>query len=93
MQALPFSEARAQLVEALRSVEAGNEPVLISRRGQAAGVLMSLAQYRQLGGGDSGFVARLQRWRDEHLAEAGDADERDPFEGLRQTESGRDFSW
>lgn len=92
MQTLPFSEARAQFAEALRSVEAGNEPVLISRRGQAAGVLMSVEQYRELGG-DHGFIASLQRWRDEYLADVVDADAADPFDGLRQTESGRDFKW
>lgn len=93
MQTLPFSEVRAQLADALRGVEAG-EPVVISRRGQAAGVLMSFAQYQQLGGG-TGFADQLARWRLEYAPDAdmGVASEADPFEGVRQADAGRDFAW
>jgi len=93
MQTLPFAEARAQLAEALRSVEAGDEPVLISRRGRAAGVLMSCRQYHQLTGEPGGFVERIGRWRAEHLAQAQGSGADDPFAGVRQTEPARDFSW
>jgi len=59
MHSLPFTEARAHLADTLREVEATGTPVLISRRGQTAGVLMSWAQYRRLQSGTAGFSARL----------------------------------
>ncbi|MFC4523585.1 type II toxin-antitoxin system Phd/YefM family antitoxin [Cupriavidus pinatubonensis] len=90
MQAIPFSEARAHLAEALRGVEVAQEPLVISRRGQAAGVLMSWSQYRQLVGASSGFAARLAEWRQDFV---GTEDEADPFEGVRQPDTGRPFSW
>jgi prevent-host-death family protein len=93
MQSLPFSAARAQLSEALRSLEAGDAPMVISRRGQAAGVLMSMAQYRQLSGTGAGFSERLTAWRNQYLREADASAEADPFVGLRQPDAGRDFAW
>ncbi|WP_354681805.1 type II toxin-antitoxin system Phd/YefM family antitoxin [Cupriavidus necator] len=90
MQTIPFSEARAHLADALRGVEVSQEPLMISRRGQAAGVLMSWSQYRQLVGSSSGFSARLAEWRKSYAAEE---DEGDPFEQLRQPDGGREFSW
>lgn len=95
MQTLPFSEARAQLAHALRSVEVGDEDaVLISRRGQAAGVLISVAQYQQFAGKNNGFMARLQQWRNGNLAQSPQqTDEADPFDNLRQNASTRDFAW
>lgn len=97
MQTIPFSEVRAQLADALRSVEAGDEPVLISRRGQAAGVLMSFRQYQHLSGAGLGFSAQLQRWRSTYLAQtAGEGDANvnlNPFEGVRQADEARKFAW
>ncbi|HEY5579660.1 MAG TPA: type II toxin-antitoxin system Phd/YefM family antitoxin [Rhodoferax sp.] len=93
MQTLPFSEARARLADVLRRVEAGPEPVLISRRGAAAGVLMSFEQYQSLGGAATGFAARLKRWRAEYLAAGHGSAEKDPFEDVRQNETTREFSW
>lgn len=93
MQTLPFSEARAQLANALRSVEAGNAPVTISRRGQAAGVLMSFDQYQRLSGEVTGFAASLQAWRTEHLTAGGTQVGDDPFANLRQADAAREFSW
>jgi prevent-host-death family protein len=99
MQTWPFSAVRAQLSDALRSVEAGDAPMLISRRGQAAGVLMSVAQYRQLSGAGDGFAGRLAAWRNQYLCEVdapaeGDSPtEVDPFANLRQPDAGRDFAW
>jgi prevent-host-death family protein len=93
MQTLPFAEARAQLADALRSVEARHEPLLISRRGQVAGVLMSYEQYRQLDTGGVGLADRIQRWRAEYLGAAQSTATDDPFDQLRQTEPGRDFAW
>ncbi|MCY1204520.1 Antitoxin type II toxin-antitoxin system, type II toxin-antitoxin system [compost metagenome] len=90
MQTIPFSEARAHLADALRGVEVAQEPLMISRRGHAAGVLMSWSQYRQLVGTSSGFSARLAEWRQQHVA---GEDESDPFAQLRQPDGGREFSW
>lgn len=96
MQTLPFSEARAHLANALRSVEAGNEPFSISRRGHVAGVLMSFEQYQRLSGGATGFAERLGHWRTmylAHLASDAAAPEDDPFANVRQPDAGREFSW
>lgn len=96
MHSLPFSEARAHLADTLREVEATDTPVLISRRGQTAGVLMSWAQYRRLQTGTTGFSARLTQWRAECLApEAGTRreDEPDPFADLRDPSPGRVVDW
>lgn len=93
MQTLPFSEARAQLADVLRRVEAELEPVLISRRGAPTGVLMSFEQYQRLGDDANGFAARLKRWRAEYLASGTGAEETDPFEDVRQNEPSREFSW
>ena len=48
MQTIPFNELRAHLAQVLDAVEAGQEPVVISRRGKAAAVLVSCAQYERL---------------------------------------------
>ena len=104
MQTLPFSEARAQLAEVLRGIEAGEAPVLISRRGHASGVLMSVARYQQLSGAGGSVVDCLQNWRANHLAQtlesaepAGPgeaaAGQADPFEGVRQADVPRPFAW
>ena len=92
MQIIPFSEARAQLANALRSVEAGHEPFSISRRGQVAGVLMSYEQYQRMGGAATGFAEKLKQWRTEQLTTPGGTLEDDPFANLRQTDTAREFS-
>lgn len=93
MQTLPFSKARAQLAQALRSVEAGNEPFSISRRGQVAGVLMSFEQYQRMGGVATGFAEKLKLWRAEPLNLLSGTAEGDPFADVRQEDGGREFSW
>jgi prevent-host-death family protein len=93
METLPFSEARAHLADALRRVESGHEPVLISRRGQGAGVLMSFEQYQGLNDKADGFTQCLERWRATYLPLAVDADGADPFSDVRQADAARDFSW
>lgn len=90
MLTVPFSEARAHLADTLREVEHSQQPVLISRRGDAAGVLMSLAQYRQLSGGATGFATRLAQWRADNASAPAEVDE---FADLRDPGSGRDFTW
>jgi prevent-host-death family protein len=90
MHSIPFSEARANLAETLREVETSEQAMIISRRGQAAGVLMSYAQYRQLTGQPLSFAARLQKWRAECATQP---EETDPFDSVRDRSPGRDFSW
>ena len=93
MQTIPFSEARAQLADVLRGVESGDEPLMISRRGQASGVLMSVAHYQQLSGEAQGFLDRLQVWRANWLDAADVSGKDDPFADIRQKDAGRDFAW
>jgi len=93
MQVLPFSEARAQLAQALRRVEAGDQPFSISRRGQVAGVLMSFEQYQRLSGKPTGFAEKLQAWRTHYLTPDQAGLVEDPFAGVRQLDAAREFSW
>jgi len=97
MLSVPFTEVRAHLADTLREVESGQEPVLISRRGQTAGVLMSWAQYRRLTEGASDFEAALERWRAECLpeprSELEETPEADPFANLRDPDPGRTYDW
>ena len=89
MQSIPFSEARAHLAETLRFVENSNNPLVISRRGQDVGVLMSLEQYQQLARSPSSFSARLNQWRTTYAQ----TNHNDPFDDVRDSSSGREFSW
>lgn len=99
MQIIPFSQARAHLADTLNLVENAGEPALISRRGQSAAVLMSVAQFERLSGRDQGFAERLQAWRSETFG-AGkqkrpveDASAADPWDGLRDRSEGRKPAW
>lgn len=94
MHTIPFSEARTRLAETLSSLDEGGEPVLISRRGQATAVLMSVAQYERLLAQGDGPAARLQAWRAEHeneLAEWGRAG--DPWVDVRDRRATRSVDW
>lgn len=93
MQQIPFSEARANLAETLRSVEAGTEPAVISRRGAPAAVLMSVTQYRQLSGSAQNFAGRLKDWREQHLPKSSATAAKDPWAKVRDTTPGRDSPW
>ncbi len=91
MNQIPFSKARANLADTLRSVEAGTEPALISRRGEPAAVLMSLAQYRRLSGASQDFAGRLDGWRQRYLTADAAAD--DPWADVRDPSPGREVAW
>lgn len=98
MPSMPFSEVRAHLADTLREVELTAQPVLISRRGATAGVLMSWTQYQELTGApdrQAGFAARLAHWRAEHPDAVADtaADAADPWAGVRDSSPGRDAVW
>ena len=87
MDSIPYSEVRARLAETLKQLEIRDEPIFISRRGQPAGVLMSVTQYQRLQGGPSGFGEALLAWRARHAqvlaAGAEDLAWEDPFANVR----------
>jgi len=91
MRHIPLSQARANLADTLRSVEIGTEPALISRRGEPAAVLMSIAQFRRLSGASRNFAELLDGWRQHHLD--GDAPVDDPWVDVRDPSPGRDVEW
>jgi prevent-host-death family protein len=91
MQQIPLSQARANLADTLRRVESGTEPALISRRGEPAAVLMSLAQYRRLSGASQDFAGLLGGWRQHYLGDDAPAD--DPWADVRDPSPGREVAW
>ena len=91
MQHIPLSQARANLADTLRSVEIGTEPAVISRRGEPAAVLMSLAQYRRLSGASHDFAGLLDDWRAHYLKD--DAAAEDPWADVRDPSPGREVAW
>ncbi len=98
MQTIPFSQARAHLADTLNQVEASTEPTLISRRGQSAAVLMSVAQYQQLSEPMQDFDTQLHVWRARYLGDAqpDEADsqaEADPWAAVRDRAEGRGSPW
>lgn len=101
MDSIPYSEVRANLAETLKQLAVRDEPVYISRRGEPAGVLMSVAQYRRLQGAPADFATAYRAWRKEYerdLAASGELDEDgvDPFANIRDPspDGGRPpFEW
>jgi prevent-host-death family protein len=96
MQTIPFSEVRARLADTLRVLAHSEEPVFISRRGEPAAVLLSVAQYQRLTGTPVQTPwAALQAWRTRHAIQTQPADEADPFADVRDRslDGGRDFAW
>lgn len=88
-----YSYTRLHLAETLQHVVAQGEAVVISRRGEAEAVLMSVQQFNQLQQAQQsqhGFMARLAQWRETEPEAAINAED---FQPVRQQESGRDFSW
>lgn len=90
MQTIPFNALRAHLAQALREVEASREPIVISRRGKAAAVLMSWARYERLSEPAFDLGAALDEWRT-GSAPAGEEADGDPWAGVRDADpaSGR----
>lgn len=86
MNSIPYSDLRAHLAETLKQLEVREEPLFISRRGEHAAVLMSVAQFERLQRGQGGFGQALLAWRERHAAElAAEDDEswQDPFADVR----------
>lgn len=86
MDSIPYSELRAHLAETLKKLEVRDEPVVISRRGEPAAVLMSVAQYERLQGAPKDFGSAWLAWRERHAAEMaqkGEEDWPDPFADVR----------
>jgi prevent-host-death family protein len=69
VDSIPYSELRAHLAETLKKLEVRDEPVFISRRGEPAAVLMSVAQYERLQGGPKDLRSAMLAWREHHAAE------------------------
>lgn len=86
MQTIPFNELRAHLAQTLREVEATREPVVISRRGKAAAVLMSWAQYERLREPEFDLGAALDAWRAGAAAGAAESDDDDPWAAVRDAD-------
>jgi prevent-host-death family protein len=93
MQTIPFSQARAQLASTLQQVTQSGEPTTISRRGQSAAVVMSIAQYERMSGGAENFSNRLAAWRAVHIGENSVAVDDDPWAQVRDLSPGREFAW
>jgi prevent-host-death family protein len=99
MDSIPYSEVRAQLAETLKRLALRDEAIYISRRGQPAGVLMSVAQYERLQGGIGDFGNALLAWRQRYeseLAAASNEEWQDPFADVRDRspDGGRPpFAW
>ncbi|MGF6526743.1 hypothetical protein ABID77_002045 [Variovorax sp. PvP013] len=72
-------------------VEISTEPALISRRGEPAAVLMSIAQFRRLSGAPRNFAELLDGWRQHHLD--GDAPIDDSWVDVRDPLPGRKVEW
>lgn len=100
MESIPYSEVRAHLAETLSELARRDEPIVISRRGEPAAVLMSVTQYQRLVGGQQGFAGALAVWRTRNadwLAEEAErGDGQDPWAEVRdhRPDGGRPpFQW
>jgi prevent-host-death family protein len=97
MDSIPYSELRAHLAETLKKLEVRDEPVFISRRGEPAAVLMSVAQYVRLRGGPKDFYASMMAWRERYAAEleeeAREGPYVDPFADVRDRSPARPVTW
>ncbi|CAD5371739.1 Antitoxin [Rubrivivax sp. A210] len=94
MDSIPYSEVRAHLAETLKKLEVREEPVYISRRGEPAGVLMSVAQYQRLQSKADGPFARWLEWRTQHAKEfEAWKDEPDPWADVRDRTPPRPVTW
>jgi prevent-host-death family protein len=88
METIPCRVLRAHLAETIKRLEARDAPVFISRRGEPVAVLMSVAQYQRISGGQkTGFAAALESWRQRYQAELEEEDRSgayvDPFAQVR----------
>ena len=86
MQTIPLNELRAHLAQTLHKVEASQEPIVISRRGKAAAVLMSYAQYEQFGKPPFDLAAAIDEWRATHGPDSSDLDD-NIWAGIRDREA------
>ena len=82
MQTIPFTELRYRLAETIRTVEATQEPLILSRRGKAKAVLMSYAQYQRLTAPTFDLGAAIAAWRADFGPRPEDPDD-DPYLHVR----------
>lgn len=94
MDSVPYSEVRAHLAETLKQLELREEPIYISRRGEPAAVLMSVAQFERLQNRSDGPAARMLAWRARHAQELEAwKHEPDPWADVRDRRPSRPVTW
>jgi prevent-host-death family protein len=89
------SQLRSTLSSTMR-IDTGRreEPVYISRRGEPAGVLMSVAQFERLQSQSGGPIARWLAWRAKYAKDLEDwTDETDPWADVRDRTPPRPVTW
>ena len=93
MQTIPFTEIRDRLAETIRTIEATQEPLILSRRDKAKAVLMSYAQYQRLTAPTFDLGAAIAEWRADFGPRPGDPDDDDPYAHVRDRSPERPFRW
>ena len=81
----PIVEAKDQLPKLVREAEAGH-PVMVTRHGKPAAVLMSAARYEQLTASQRDFVSAVQEFKAQYRI---DEDLSDAFVDVRDSSAGR----
>lgn len=90
MNSISFTQARAHLADLIDQSKQG-ETVIISQRGHATAVLLSVPEYQKLTGTHLSFTEKLNAWRQQYQHELSSL--ADEFQPERDQEQGRDFSW
>ena len=88
----PIAEARDQLARLVHEVETG-PPVELTRRGKPVAVLVSVATFRRISEGASGFWDAYQKLRGTYAFEDLDIDPAEVYADVQDRAPGRDFSW
>ena len=81
----PIVEAKDQLPKLVREAEVGH-PVMVTRHGKPAAVLMSAARYEQLTASQRDFVSAVQEFKAQYRI---DEDLSDAFADVRDSSAGR----
>lgn len=88
-----IAEARDHLAQVVHEAEKG-VPIELTRRGKPVAVLVSTREYRRLTGRPT-FWEAYQAFRQKYAPELAELEDdvEDPFAGVRDRSTGRDFSW
>lgn len=86
-----IAEARNKFTALIRDVEATDQPVQVTRRGEPVVVILSTEEYEKLQRAQDKrpFFSIYQEWRDKWIDESWE-DESDPFTGLRDPSPSRE---